>query len=78
MDDRFTLLGILRGLATAGNFGDVIDEMKHLIGVLGIPEWSMTCTNSECGVVVYDPRKDITGSCPGCDQVGERVDGSEE
>jgi hypothetical protein len=30
----------------------------------------MLCRNDECGVVLYDPRHDITGSCPGCDEVG--------
>lgn len=77
MDERFSLLGIIRGLAVAENFGDVIDEIKHLISLLGVPEWTMSCTNTGCGVVLYDPRRDITGSCPGCDEVGERVDGSE-
>lgn len=40
-----------------------------------LPSWFMDCANDECGVVIYDPRADVSLSCPGCDNVGERIDG---
>ena len=33
----------------------------------------MLCLNNECGVVVFDPRMDVSGSCPGCDAVGTTI-----
>lgn len=78
VDPRFSILGILRGLAVAENFGDVIDEIKHLIAAMGIPENSVACTNVDCSVVIYDVRGRMTNACPACYQVGERIDGAEE
>ncbi|HYJ22997.1 MAG TPA: hypothetical protein VEW07_13355 [Solirubrobacterales bacterium] len=35
--ERFSLLGILRGLMLSDHFGDVRDEVNHLHDLLGIP-----------------------------------------
>jgi len=41
-----------------------------------VPGWYMICTNDGCGVEIYDPRRDITLSCPACDEIGKRIDGA--
>jgi hypothetical protein len=35
--DRFSLLGIIRGLMVAENLGDVADEINHLHDLAGLP-----------------------------------------
>lgn len=37
MADRFSFIGILRGLMVAENLGDVHDEINHLHDLIGLP-----------------------------------------
>ena len=55
--------------------GDRVNFKDGAMEEAVLPAWFMDCTNEECGVVIYDPSADVTLSCPGCDQVGKRIDG---
>ena len=55
--------------------GDRVNFKDGSLEEWTVPGNFMVCTNDSCGVELYDPRRDVTGSCPGCDEIGRRVDG---